>query len=439
MAAGKKPPPREYRIIRSDGAVRHIYRESEIVYDEAGKPAYLTGIIQDITEERQAEERQQQLQRQLAQAQKMEAIGNLTGGMAHDFNNLLGIVIGNLDLLRELRNTEGAAELIEDALEAALRGADLTRRLLAFARRQPLKPERTDINELMTGITALLKRTLREDIQITLKLAPDLWPAVVDPAQLEAALTNLANNARDAMPDGGDVIIVTRNEHLDEDYTSQHADLAAGDYALIEVTDTGTGMTPDVASHIFEPFYTTKEEGRGTGLGLAMVFGFMKQSGGHINVYSESGVGTTFRLYLPRTDAGETAAVAAVPDVARGAGQTVLAVEDNDRLRRIVARQLAELGYRVLVAAAPRAAIEILEHEIVQLVFSDVVMPGGMSGYDLARVISTRWPATKIILTSGFPDARIHQDGGVPNLRLLSKPYRRDELAQALSEALVGG
>ena len=265
----------------------------------------------EISERRQAEA-------QLIQAQKMEAIGNLTGGMAHDFNNLLGIIIGNLDLLRDLHSSDpDADELAGEALSAALRGADLTRRLLAFARRQPLQPTKTDLNELIAGIVKLLERTLGEDIQITLDLNPDTWSVVVDPAQLESALTNLATNARDAMSGGGQLIIVTGNRELDADYASQHAEVRPGEYAVIEVSDTGSGMPPEVASRIFEPFYTTKEQGKGTGLGLSMVFGFIKQSGGHINVYSEVGIGTTFRLYLLRAEAGVDAGAAIIVRRAR--------------------------------------------------------------------------------------------------------------------------
>jgi nitrogen-specific signal transduction histidine kinase/CheY-like chemotaxis protein len=384
-----------------------------------------------VTERRTVEE-------QLRQAQKMEAIGNLTGGMAHDFNNLLGIIIGNLDLLRDRQSGDpDALELTGEALDAALRGADLTRRLLAFARRQPLQPERADVNALIAGIVKLLERTLGEQIQITLDLNPDTWPVVVDPAQLESALTNLATNARDAMHGGGQLIIVTGNRSLDADYTSQHAEVEPGDYALIEVSDTGTGMAPEVASHIFEPFYTTKEPGKGTGLGLSMVFGFIKQSGGHINVYSEVGIGTTFRLFLPRADAGAEAGGTVVPaTLVRGNGETVLAVEDNTSLRRVVVRQLTELGYRVLEAEDAQTALRVLESEPVDLLFSDIVMPGGTSGYELARTALSGCPAIKIVLTSGFPEQKIAGDANAPNLRLLSKPYRKDELGRILRDVL---
>jgi PAS domain S-box-containing protein len=395
-----------------------------------GKSARMVVAI-DVTARKTAEA-------QLAQAQKMEAVGNLTGGMAHDFNNLLGVIIGNLDLLRDRQTGDPeAGELTGEALDAAMRGADLTQRLLAFARRQPLQPERTDLNRLVSGIGNLLKRTLGEQIGITLQLGAKVWPVVVDPAQLESSLTNLATNARDAMPKGGDLTIATSNRHLDADYASQYAEVAPGDYAMIEVTDTGTGIPPEIAGHIFEPFYTTKEQGRGTGLGLSMVFGFMKQSGGHINLYSEVGIGTTFRLYLPRAaGAAEITAAAPAEPLARGVGETVLAVEDNASLRRVVVRQLGELGYRVIEAEDAQTALRVLESEPVDLLFTDIVMPGGSSGYDLAHAAQLRWPDLKVVLTSGFPEIKTNGNGAAPNLRLLSKPYRRDDLARAIREVL---
>jgi two-component system, cell cycle sensor histidine kinase and response regulator CckA len=330
---------------------------------------------------------------------------------------------------------DSEVELAREALDAALSGADLTRRLLAFARRQPLEPRRADINELITRISKLLDRTLGEEIEISLELGAEVWPVVVDPAQLESSLTNLATNARDAMPEGGNLTIVTSNQHLDGDYASQHAEVQPGDYAMIEVSDTGSGMPSGVASRIFEPFYTTKEQGKGTGLGLSMVFGFIKQSGGHINVYSEVGIGTTFRLYLPRADAGAEAAEAVtLQPFARGRGETVLAVDDNENLRRIIVRILDELGYRVLQADDAKTALEILASEAVDLLFRDVVMPGGASGYvDAAQ---SRWPQVKVLLTSGPPEKAINADGKRRNLRTLSKPVRKDDLARTLREVL---
>lgn len=359
---------------------------------------------------RQSIARQKQIELQLHQAQKMEAIGNLTGGMAHDFNNLLGIIIGNLDLLRSQRSDRNSLDpdtdqLLAEALDAALRGADLTRRLLAFARRQPLQPKRIDINEHVAGISKLVARTLGDDIQTKLNLGVNVWPVVADPAQLEAALVNIINNARDAMPHGGELGIVTSNQHLDQDYANLYADLSPGDYTLIEITDTGTGIPPESLDKIFEPFFTTKEQGKGTGLGLSMVFGFMKQSGGHINVYSEMGHGTTFRLYLPRSSVGPQVA-ATSPQAGLGGNETVLAVEDNEGLRRIVARQLKELGYRVIEAHDGASALRLLERDRVDLLFTDIVMPGGWNGHTLAKHAIANWPRLKVLMTSGFPDRK---------------------------------
>jgi PAS domain S-box-containing protein len=419
---------------------RYLTTTKVPVFDEAGRPKYLVAMSNDITAEKQAAEALQTAEGQLRQALKMEAIGNLTGGLAHDFNNLLSVVIGNLDLLRE-ELTKGSAldELANEALTAALRGAELTRRLLAFARRQPLQPKIVDVNELIDGVSKLLSRTLGTNVEIGLKPGTGMWPVVVDPVQLEACLVNLAANARDAMPKGGKLTISTDNRHLDADYAGLHPGLAAGDYTLIEVSDTGSGMPRDVLDKIFEPFFTTKTEGKGTGLGLSMVFGFMKQSNGHINVYSEVGVGTTFRLYLPRamTEA-EATVTSEAANFALGAAETILAVEDNPRLRALVAKQLKQLGYTCLEAEDGPSAVKMLETHDVDLLFTDVIMPGGMSGYDLGRLARTRWPNIRVLLTSGFPEEKINGNGQPPwNMRLLLKPYRKEDLALMLREVLA--
>jgi PAS domain S-box-containing protein len=402
-------------------------------FGSIGGDEVVLAIVRDLTE-------REVMEAQLRQAQKMEAIGQLTGGMAHDFNNLLSIIIGNLDFLaEELPARPELEEPVKEALDAALQGADLTKRLLAFARLQPLQPQRIDVNELVLRMSKLLRRTLVGNIEITLDRDDGVWPVVADPAQLEASLVNIVNNARDAMPRGGVLSISTTNRSLDEDYVAAHPGLSPGDYAMIEISDSGTGIPPEILGRIFEPFFTTKEQGKGTGLGLSMVFGFMKQSGGHINVYSEVGVGTTFRLYLPR--AAEAAAAAArsyaVTPLERGGHETILAVEDNGGLLRILAGQLKELGYRLLEAEDGPSALRILEAEPVDLLFTDIVMPGGISGYDLARTAFSRWPAMKVVLTSGFPEVKLNGNGGPPvNLRLLVKPYRKADLARILREVL---
>ncbi|HYM01819.1 MAG TPA: ATP-binding protein [Stellaceae bacterium] len=390
-------------------------------------------------EERAARAALRAAEGQLIQAQKMEAIGNLTGGMAHDFNNLLGIIIGNLDLLEPQLGPAGdAQELLHEVRDAAQRGADLTRRMLAFARRQPLKPERIELNALVGGVVRLLERTIGENIAISLNLDPDTWPVVADPAQLEASLMNLATNSRDAMPNGGRLFIATGNRSLDSEYASRHADVAPGDYALLEVSDTGSGVPAEIMQQIFDPFFTTKPVGQGTGLGLSMVYGFMKQSGGHINAYSEVGTGTTIRLYLPRaSDGAQTATKLEAVPLAHGNGESVLVVEDNASLRRVVVRQLDELGYDVREAATAAAAIHLLESGVkFDLLFTDIVIPGEMDGLALAGMVSARWPGIKVVLTSGFPGAKIGANGIAAGTRLLSKPYRKADLARALHEVL---
>jgi len=378
---------------------------------------------------------------QLRQSQKMEAVGQLTGGLAHDFNNLLTVIIGSLDLLIErAKGGEDVQQLAQEALAAAQRGADLIRSLLAFARRQPLRPRRVDINALVRDLSRLLSRTLGERIEIGLELAPDLWPVVVDQAQLEAALTNLATNARDAMPRGGRLTIATANRQLDEDYASQHIEVTPGDYVTIEVSDTGAGMSPNVKARIFDPFFSTKPLGEGTGLGLSMVFGFMKQSGGHINVYSEQGVGTTFRVYLPRERRTFDAEVrpAEATGVPRSSGETVLVVEDNANIAQLVAMQLSSLGYQVRQAPNAGAALDILKAgERIDLVFADVIMPGQLDGYDLAEEVYATWPDIKVVLTSGFPGSN-HGGRSLGNTPLLTKPYHRDALARTVRDVLDG-
>jgi two-component system, cell cycle sensor histidine kinase and response regulator CckA len=418
---------------RKDGIMVDVQVAAAPVYAEDGAIRHVVVAIEDIT-------RRKALEDQLRQAQKMEAIGQLTGGLSHDFNNLLAIIIGNLDLLRaEIGWNADAAELLDEALQASLQGADLNRRLLAFARRQPLQPKQVDLNDLIAGTAKLLRRTLGEHIEVALAMSSDLWPVRVDPTQLESALTNLAVNARDAMPGGGRLTISTRNIGIDEDYAASQADVTPGDFAVLEVSDTGIGMPPDVVARVFEPFFTTKGKEKGTGLGLSMVFGFVKQSGGHVQVYSEVGVGTTLRIYLPRTEGATNEAAATTTLVAPRGHETVLAVEDNEGLRRLLVKQLADLGYRVLEAATAPAAIEILKRkDKIDLLFTDIVLPGGMNGWELARAAAELRDDLKVLFTSGFPEAVFGPDGVLPQgASLLSKPYRSDELARRLRESLA--
>ncbi len=434
LGAGKptvRPPPTRIREI--DAVTDSMLVAADSLRQQTEQRARAMSALQTEMDGRRRAEGQ------LVQSQKMEAIGQLTGGLAHDFNNLLAIVIGNLDMLRERPTVDAEHdELTSSALEAALRGAELTRLMLAFARRQPLLPVLCDVNQVIRAIVRLLRRTLGEDILIDLQLADDVWPVLIDRVQLEAAITNLATNARHAMPRGGELAIVTRNTCLDEDYAAAHADLVAGDYVSIEVSDTGTGMPPELLDHIFEPFFTTKEPGRGTGLGLSMVFGFLKQSGGHINVYSELGQGTTFRLYLPPArDAAIPDAVIEQPPPKPGSDETILVVEDSAGLRQVLVRQLTHAGYRVLEADNARAALERIETDTrIDLLLTDIVMPGGMNGHELARIAVQLQPKLKILLTTGFSDMT-NGAAVVPSAAgILHKPYRKDELLRMVHDVL---
>ncbi|MDY0883502.1 response regulator [Dongia soli] len=392
-------------------------------------------VLEDVTHSRS-------LQRQLNHAQRMETVGQLTGGIAHDFNNLLAVIIGNLDLLEEeIRGNEKATALAGRALKASLRAADLTRKLLAFARKQALEQIAFDLNTLVGDVEELIVRTLGEGIKVQSKLAPDLWPVFADPAQVESALTNLAVNARDAMPRGGCLVIETGNRVLDDAYAAENLDVKPGAYVMLAVSDTGDGIPPEILSRIFEPFFTTKEEGRGTGLGLSMVYGFAKQSHGHVKVYSEVGHGTTVRLYLPRAATDDVASRlghAQQTSTSQGNNVSILAVEDNDEVRAVVTKQLTALGYRVVAAANADEALAVLDRgEPVDLIFSDVVMPGKMNGIELVAEASRRRPGIKTLLTSGFTEASLQGNEPHPEaVGLLSKPYRLQDLAKRLREVL---
>jgi CheY-like chemotaxis protein len=372
---------------------------------------------------------------QRTQAYKLEAIGLLTGGVAHDFNNLLSIIIGNLDLLLERsRSDPEAEELARDALAAALCGADLTRSLLALIRRPPLRAQCPDLNEVITDLARLLDRGLGEHISVELSLAPVVWPVAIDRAQLESAITNLACNARDAMPRGGRLSIATRNIRINKNDSATHPEMKPGHYVMVEVSDTGIGMTPTVAEHIFEPFFTTKKS---SGLGLSMVADFVQQSGGHLSVRTESGRGTTFRLYVPRSPTKIAPTSAAAP-CWQGSKQnaTILVVENNLRLRRIVVRQLVKAGYQVAEAGDAEAALSILStDQPIDLLLSDILIPGEMDGRELARAALALRPALRLVLTSGYcVSASL---GTEPPAMLLSKPYRRDELIRIV-RATIG-
>ena len=440
---GEEDQDVEFRIIRPDGTERQFVARHHTLRNQRGNAIKLLVTNQDVTAARKAETERKGLEAQLVQSQKMEAVGNLTGGIAHDFNNILAVVIGNLDLLKlELPDEGEVAELIDTAVGACLKGSELTKSLLAFSRRQPLQPKRININKLLQEGTKMLSRAIGESVQVHLKLADALWDTVIDPSLLESALLNMMVNSRDAMPDGGHIVIESRNTWLDESYAAQNAEVVPGEYVVLEVSDTGTGMPPEVLQRVFEPFFTTKEKGKGTGLGLAMVFGFVKQSGGHIKIYSEVGHGTTIRVYLPRAGAEMDTVQNETPSVApiKTGNEMVLVVEDNPSVRRGVCKQLKGAGYRIEEADTATKALELLEGGLVpDLVFSDVIMPGGMTGADLARTVAKRWPAMKVLLTSGFPEGLLENGNKLPGgVNLLSKPYRMDDLLRKLREVFDG-
>jgi signal transduction histidine kinase len=380
---------------------------------------------------------------QVRQLQKMEAVGQLMGGIAHDFNNMLAIVIGSLELARRrLAGTEHPAGMkcLDNAAEGANRAATLTARLLAFSRQQPLEPRVIDVNKLAGGMSELLQRSIGEAIHIETVLAGGLWKVLVDPAQLESAIVNLAVNARDAMPDGGKLTIETQNAELDERYASAHNEVAAGQYVVISVTDSGAGMSREVMERAFDPFYTTKGPGQGTGLGLSQVFGFVKQSSGHIKLYSEVGHGTTVKIYLPRHRgespvAAEEASPSSLP---KGTADTIiLVVEDEAGVRKMTVDAIRELGYAAISAQTPREALQQLEsHPDVALLFTDIVMPE-MNGRVLSDMALARQPNLKVLYTTGYTrNAIVHNGVLDAGTALIQKPFTLEQLALKLQQAL---
>ena len=435
-AAPGSVPVVEMRLITLDGKVRvaTIHAVSFMQNDKL----HIMASATDVTALREAET-------QLQQAQKMESVGLLTGGIAHDFNNLLTVIIGNLDVVVE-KGSADMRPLMESALRASERGAALIKQMLAFSRRQHLAPESIDLGELVAGLDDLLRRTLGEDIEIELKPAPGLWRARADKGQVESALLNLAINARDAMSAGGKLTIESRNAHLDDDYARANAEVKPGDYVMLAVTDTGSGMPPEVVERAFEPFFTTKAVGKGTGLGLSMIYGFAKQSGGHLKIYSEVDHGTTIRLYLPRYaadaihDAALPGAHATEPAHHSRGGETILVVEDDTLVRNLVTRQLRELGYHVIEAPDGPTARSILgQDQVIDLLLTDVVMPGGMTGRQLAEDAQRLRPGLKTLFSSGYTQHSIAHQGKLdPGVQFLSKPFRRAELARKVREILDG-
>ncbi len=422
---------REVTARRKDGSTFPASLSvSEVVFD---RRRLFTGIIHDNSARRAAEE-------QLHHAQKMEAVGQLTGGIAHDFNNLLTVVIGNLEMLETRVTDDKSRSLVRQAEEAAELGAELIDRLLTFARRRSLEPQSLDLNELILGLDDILRRALGEAIDLSIVLSPGLWQLRSDPGQLENAILNLCLNARDALGDGGRVTIETANADVDGAAMAGDPEVSPGSYVRLSVSDSGPGMVPEVRARAFEPFFTTKEPGVGTGLGLSMVYGFARQSGGFATIRSETGQGTTVSLFLPRWEGtlAEAAPVGSEGEGAEGQGETVLVVEDDDRVREITAQRLRTLGYRVREAGNGQAALEALEeHDGIELLFTDIVMPGGMSGRELAVAVRKRHPGVKVLYTSGYAAEAAAQRGALgPGEALLAKPYRTAELAVQLRRIL---
>jgi two-component system cell cycle sensor histidine kinase/response regulator CckA len=420
------------RSVWPDGTVRWLRGTGRVFLGASGEPVRAVGISLDVTERRS-------LEAQFQQAQKMEAVGRLAGGVAHDFNNLLTAILGYCELLlADVGQDDPRAADIREIQKAGTRAAGLTRQLLAFSRKQLIEPSRLDLNAVVAGIRGMLGRLIGEDVKIVVALAPDLAPVLADRGQVEQVIMNLAVNARDAMPKGGTLTIDTANVELDEHYVATHLDVRPGPYVVLTITDTGTGMTPAVRARLFEPFFTTKEPGKGTGLGLATVYGVVARSGGSVGVYSEVGKGTSFKVYLPRADADEVV-VETPPPIARPAAgaRTVLVVEDEEGLRELAKRLLQRQGYSVLIAADATEALRLFEaNPTIDLLLTDVVMPGA-SGPELTRQLVEQRPDLRVIYMSGYTEEAIVQHGVLkPGIAFLHKPFTSRTLDEKIRQVL---
>jgi len=474
--SGKPYIGRNLRVqLQREGATSPEERFINLIYqpifDQAGQ---VTGIFVDgfdVTDQRRAEEQlhslnhtleqrveqrthelrtalleleketveRETVQLALRQAQKMESLGNLTGGVAHDFNNLLQVVGGNLQLLsKDIEGNARAEQRLQNALSGVTRGAKLASQLLAFGRRQPLEPKVVNVRRLIQNMDDMLRRALGEEVELETVVSGGLWNTLIDPSQLENAILNLAINARDAMEGRGRLTIEAANSVLDDEYARTHDDVRPGQYVMVAVTDTGSGIPLEIIEHVLEPFFTTKSDGKGSGLGLSMVYGFIKQSGGHLKIYSEAGHGTTMKLYMPRTNQVEDSLtdLSAVP--AKGGTETVLVVEDDDGVRETSVALLADLGYRVLKAHDAQSAFAIVNSGVqIDLLFTDVVMPGPMRSTELARKAKALFPRMAILYTSGYTENSIVHGGKLDaGVELLSKPYTREALARKVRHVL---
>jgi PAS domain S-box-containing protein len=456
LLSGEIPSLRqELRYMMGGNRVAHGLTSVSTTLDDHKQVDQLVVQIVDVTERKSAE-------MQLQQAQKMEAIGQLTGGLAHDFNNLLTVIIGNLQLIdMAVEGNEKAHKRALEAIDACKKGSELTKQLLAFARRQALEPQEFNINDLTERMAPLVTRSVGETIELQVHLMDGAPKAMIDASQLESAILNLAINARDAMPKGGRLTLETQPAYLDEAYAAKYPEVTPGQYVMVAVSDTGTGISPDLVEKVFQPFFTTKEPGMGSGLGLSMVYGFIKQSGGHIQVYSEVGHGTSIKMYLPRKFApGEIEPVlsATPPEPqpvnpaqpqqatreesapAKAYKAKILVVEDQEAVRAVACGFLTDFGYDVVEAEDGfHALAKLQEHKDIDLMFTDVVMPGGMNGFDLAQAAYTVRPELKVVHTSGYPKgAMVHQEE--PRFRegfIIMKPYRREELEKIIAQALA--
>ncbi|WP_438390286.1 PAS domain S-box protein [Caballeronia sp. DA-9] len=441
LAAAKRDGRFEHEgwRVRKDGSTFWAHAVVDIIRDGTGRHIGFAKVTRDITERKHAAEALERANAALAQSQKMEAIGRLTGGVAHDFNNLLQVISGNLQLLAQDVAGMGRPEKrVRNALAGVTRGAKLAAQLLAFGRRQPLAPKVVNLGRFIRNLDDMFRRALGDGIQVETVVSGGLWNTFVDPYQVEHAILNLAINGRDAMQGHGRLTIEAGNAALDDNYVRSNPGAETGQYVMVAVTDTGSGIAPDLMERVLEPFFTTKPEGQGTGLGLSMVYGFVKQSGGHLKLYSEVGHGTTVRIYLPRALQEEDTVVEIDAGPVTGGSETILVAEDDEDVRRTVVELLSNLGYRILLAKDAMSALAIIESGVpIDLLFTDVVMPGSLSSPELARKARERLPSIGVLFTSGYTQNAIVHGGKLdPGVELLSKPYSREALARKIRHVL---